>query len=210
MNYEFVGECGQKILNGDYMANIKDSEFQSDLQNIFENGKNKKDNKNSGISPFKIGIFIFLIALTWLFIILFYISYINYSRKYHKVLNNINYELKSDISRLNKIKTNLVFFKKVSKNQVNVSYILYLLSIHRFGRTYIKSLAVHNGRVNISVFSLENSFSRSLNLINDYILYLNIYDLQMHTRRFKITSIAENRIGKNKVVIGGLVSERYN
>lgn len=191
------------------MAYIKDSNFNSGLQKIFGDGENKKNKKDSEISPFKLGIFIFLIALTWFFIILLYTSYINYSRKYDKVLGNLNYELKSDISRLNKINTNLVFFKKVSKNQVNVSYLLYLLSVHRFGGTYIKSLAVNNGRVNISVFSLENGFARSLNLMNDYSLYLNIYGLQMHTGKFRITSIIEKGAGENSRVIGGLTSGRF-
>jgi hypothetical protein len=191
------------------MADVNDPNFQADLQNIFGDGENKKNKKDSGINSFKLAVFIFLIALTWLFIILFYASYVNYSRKYNKVLNNVNYELKSDISRLNKINTNLAFFKKVSKNQVNVSYVLYLLSIHRFGWTYIKSLAVNNGRVNISVFSLENGFARSLNLMNDYILYLNIYGLQMHTGRFRIASIIENRTGRNRGVTGGLASGRF-
>ncbi|MHB8232955.1 MAG: hypothetical protein ACYDDB_08665 [bacterium] len=191
------------------MADLKDFNFQSDFQNISGDGENKKNKKDSGINSFKLAVFIFLIALTWLFIILFYESYINYSRKYNKALSNVNYELKSDISRLNKINTNLVFFKKVSKDQVNVSYILYLLSVHRFGGTYIKSLAVNNGRVNISVFSLENGFAKSLNLMNDYVLYLNIYGLQMHTGMFRITSIVENRTGKNRGVIGGLASGRF-
>ncbi|MHB1661696.1 MAG: hypothetical protein ACYCSQ_03580 [bacterium] len=191
------------------MADFKDSNFQSDLQNIFGDGENKKNKKDSRIISFKLAIFIFLIALTWLFIILFYASYINYYRKYNKVLNNVNYELKSDISRLNKINTNLIFFKRVSKNQVNVSYMLYLLSLHRFGETYIKSLAVNGGRVKISVFSLESGFARSLNIMNDYILYLNIYGLQMHTGKFRITSIVEKKIGENRGVIGGLASGRF-
>ncbi len=179
------------------MADIKEPDFHSDLEKI--------------LGPFfKLGVFIFLIALAWLIIIFLYVSYINYSSKYDKVLNNLNFKLKNDISRLDKIKTNLIFFRKVAKNQVNVSYLLYLLSLRRFGATYIKSFSVNKGRVNISVFSLERSFTKSLNLMNDYVLYLNIYDLQMHTGRFAITSIAEKRIGKTSDIIGGLSSGRFN
>ena len=107
-------------------------------------------------------------------------------------------------------KTNLIFFKKVSRNQVNISYILYLLSIRRFGRTYIKSLAVDNGRVKVSVSSLESGFARSLNLMNDYVLYLNIYGMQMHTGKFRIASLTEKGTKKNAGAAGVLASERFN
>jgi hypothetical protein len=187
--------------------NINEPDFHSDLEKILGSGGSKKD---FGLSPFfKPGVFIFLTALAWLIIISLYASYINYYNKYDKVLNNLNFKLKTDTAKLNKIKTNLVFFRKVARNQVNVSYLLYLLSLRRFGDTYIKSLSVNNGRVNISVFSLENGFARSLNLMNDYTLYLNIYGLQMHTGRFRIASIIEKEKGKNRSIIGGISSGRF-
>ena len=185
----------------------KEPDFHADLEKILESGGNKKD---FALNPFfKLGVFIFLIVLSWSIIVFLYVSYINYSNKYDKVLNNLNFELKSDITRLRKIKTNLVFFKKVAKNQVNVSYILYLLSLHRFGETGIKSMSVNKGRVDISVFSLEKSFEKSLNLMNDYVLYLNIYGMQMHTGNFGITSIGEKNEGKTSRIIGVLSSGKF-
>lgn len=189
------------------MADIKEPDFHADLEKIFGSGGNKKGFELNLF--FKLGVFIFLIALSWSIIVFLCVSYINYSNKYDKVLNNLNFQLKSDITRLKKIKTNLVFFRKVAKNQVNVSYILYLLSIHRFGETGIKSLSVNKGRVDISVFSLERSFAKSLNLINDYVLYLNIYGLQTHTGMFGITSIEEKSGGKISRIIGVLSSGRF-
>jgi len=166
--------------------------------------------KNFILNPyFKIGIFLFLTILSWSIIVFLYISYINYSNRYDKVLNNLNFELKSDITRLKKIKTNLVFFRQVAKNQVNVSYILYLLSLHRFGETGLKSMSVNKGRVYISVFSLEKSFEKSLNLMNDYVLYLNIYGMQTHAGRFSITSIGEKNTGKTSRIIGELSSGKF-
>ena len=189
------------------MADIKEPDFHTDLEKILGSGGNKKGFE---LNPFfKLGVFIFLIALSWSIIVFLCVSYINYSNKYDKVLNNLNFQLKSDITRLKKIKTNLVFFRKVAKNQVNVSYILYLLSIHRFGETDIKSLSVNKGRVDISVFSLERSFAKSLNLMNDYVLYLNIYGLQTHTGRFGITSIEEKNGGKISRIIGVISSGRF-
>ena len=189
------------------MADIKEPDFHTDLEKILGSGGNKKDFELN--SFFKLGVFIFLIVLSWSIIVFLYVSYINYSNKYDKVLNNLNFQLKSDMARLKKIKTNLVFFRKVAKNQVNVSYILYLLSIHRFGETDIKSLSVNKGRVDISVFSLERSFAKSLNLMNDYVLYLNVYGLQTHTGRFGITSIEEKSGGKISRIIGVLSSGRF-
>ena len=189
------------------MADIKEPDFHTDLEKILGSGGNKKDFELN--SFFKLGVFIFLIVLSWSIIVFLYVSYINYSNKYDKVLNNLNFQLKSDMARLKKIKTNLVFFRKVAKNQVNVSYILYLLSIHRFGETDIKSLSVNKGRVDISVFSLERSFAKSLNLMNDYVLYLNVYGLQTHTGRFGITSIEEKNGGKISRIIGVLSSGRF-
>ncbi len=190
------------------MADIKEPDFHSDLEKILGSGLNKKDFRSNYFV--KLGIFIFLIVVSWSIIIFLYASYINYFNKYDKILNNLNFQLKSDITKSNKIKTNLVFFRKVAKNQVNVSYLLYLLSIRRFGKTGIKSFSVNKGRVNISVFSMEKSFTRSLNLMNDYVLYLNIYCLQMHTGRFRITSVNENKSGKSSGDIWGLSSGRFD
>jgi hypothetical protein len=194
------------------MTESKDFDFHPDLKGIFGkngNDENKKNKKNWDENIFKLALFILLIGLTWLLIILIYISYIDYSRKYDNVLNNINHKLKADNLKLDKINTNLIFFKKVNRNQVNVSYILYLLSMRRFGRTYIKSISANNGQVNISIFSLERGFARSLNLMNDYKLYLNIYGLQMHTGRFRITYISENSSRKKIGIAGRISSVRF-
>ncbi len=188
------------------MAEIKGSDFDSDLQKIF--GYDDRGRKN-GINPSVMVLLVFLIVATWFFISLYYLSYINYSKKYDIVLNNLNYKLKNDMSRLDRIKTNLTFFKSVNKNQVNVSYILYLLSLHRFGKSYVRSLAVNDGRVNVSIFSLENSFRKNLGIIRDYALYLNIYDLRMHTGKFGIASLIKEKVGKENGVAGTIVSSRF-
>ncbi len=192
------------------MSKLKDMEFhsESDLRETLDGGTKKggRGKKTDRLMLFGI---IFLIALIWSVMIFYYVSYVNYSNKYYNVLININRRLKNDASRLNRVKTNLIFFKKVSRSQVNVSYILYLLSIRRFGRTYIKSLTVDNGRVKVSVFSSESGFLRSLNLMNDYVLYLNIYGLRMRTGKFRIVSLTEKGTKKNDGAAGVLASSRF-
>ncbi len=190
------------------MAGIKEADFHADLEKILGSGLNKNGFKSNYF--LKLGFLLFLIVLSWSIIIFLYASYINYFNKYDKVLNNLNFQLKGDISRFNKIKTNLVFFRNVAKNQVNVSYLLYLLSVRRFGDTAIKSMSVNKGRVNISIFSLEKSFAKNLNLMNDYALYLNIYGLNTHTGRFAISSFNGNNSIKNAQTLWGLSSGRFN
>ncbi|MFW0883754.1 hypothetical protein ACMCNP_01645 [Candidatus Acidulodesulfobacterium sp. H_13] len=188
------------------MTEIKGSDFHSDLQKIF--GYDDRRNGN-GINPLVMVLLVFLIVATWFFISLYYLSYINYSKKYNIVLDNLSYKLKNDMSRSDRIKTNLTFFKSVNKNQVNVSYVLYLLSLHRFGKSYVRSLTVNDGRIDISIFSLENSFRKNLGIMRDYALYLNIYDLRMHTGRFGIASLIEEKTGKKSGVVGTITSSRF-
>ncbi|HEC24958.1 MAG TPA: hypothetical protein ENI54_02945 [bacterium] len=190
------------------MTEIKGSDFYSDLQKIFGyDGRGRRNGK--GINLSVIVLLVFLIVATWFFISLYYLSYINYSKKYNIVLNNLNYKLKNDISRLDRIKTNLTFFKSINKNQVNVSYILHLLSLHRFGKSYIKSLAVNDGRVDVSIFSLENSFRKNLGIMRDYALYLNLYDLRMHTGRFGIASLIKEKAEGKSGFVGTITSNRF-
>ena len=185
------------------MDEMSNSSFHSDFDKIFESGRNKN---NLELNPyFKIGVFVFLILFLWTLIIYLYVSYINRTSKYEKALENINYKLKNDSLKLKKLNSNLIFFRKVAENQVNVSYILYLLSLHRFGESRIKSLSVNKGKVDISVFSLEKGFARTLNLMNDYVIYLNIYDMKMHTGRFYLNALKS----KNKEIIGVLSSKRF-
>ncbi|MGC8554077.1 MAG: hypothetical protein ACP5NA_01080 [Candidatus Acidulodesulfobacterium sp.] len=185
------------------MNEINGSDFHSDFDKIFESGRNKN---NLELNPyFKIGVFVFLIIVLWMFIIYLYVSYVSRTSKYEKALENINYKLKNDSIKLKKLNDNLIFFKKVAENQVNVSYILYLLSLHRFGESGIRSISVNKGKVGISVFLLEKGFARSLNLMNDYAIYLNIYDMKMHTGRFYLNAIKS----KNKETIGVLSSKRF-
>ena len=185
------------------MDEMNGSDFHADFDKIFESGRNKN---NLELNPyFKIGVFVVLILFLWTLIIYLYVSYINRTSKYEKALENINYKLKNDSLRLKRLDANLIFFKKVAENQVNVSYILYLMSLHRFGESEIRTLSVNKGKVGISVFSLEKGFTRSLNLMNDYVIYLNIYDMKMHTGRFYLNALKS----KNKEIIGVLSSKRF-
>ena len=185
------------------MDEMNGSDFHADFDKIFESGRNKN---NLELNPyFKIGVFVVLILFLWTLIIYLYVSYINRTSKYEKALENINYKLKNDSLRLKRLDANLIFFKKVAENQVNVSYILYLLSLHRFGESRIKSLSVNKGKVGVSVFSFEKGFARTLNLINDYVIYLNIYDMKMHTGKFYLNALKI----KNKEIIGVLSSKRF-
>ena len=98
------------------MDEMSNSGFQSDFDKILE------------LNPyFKIGVFVFLILFLWTLIIYMYVSYVNKTTKYDDVLKSINYKLKNDSIRLKRLNSNLIFFRKVAENQVNVSYILYLL-----------------------------------------------------------------------------------
>ena len=62
------------------MADIKEPDFHADLEKILGSGGNKKGFE---LNPFfKLGVFIFLIALSWSIIVFLCVSYINYSNKY--------------------------------------------------------------------------------------------------------------------------------
>jgi hypothetical protein len=139
----------------------------------------------------------------------YYLSYVNSSKKYNGILSRLSLNLKGDTLRYNKVKTNLIFFKQVNKNQVNISNLLYLLSIHRFGLTYVQSITVRDGHIYIGMMSSGRRFLKGLRLMRDYAVYLNIYSLQMHTGSFKITSLIETKTKSNKGVLGVLTSGRY-
>ena len=188
---------------------------ESDLHKLFKDDKNIPFNKNTNkkkwdaLNLFVIVLLITLIVITWLSMYFYYLSYVNSSKKYNGILSRLSLNLKGDILRYNKVKTNLIFFKQVNKNQVNISNLLYLLSTHRFGLTYVQSITVRNGHIYIWMMSSGRRFLKSLRLMRDYAVYLSIYSLQMHTGSFKITSLIETKTKSNKGVLGALTSGGY-
>ena len=188
---------------------------ESDLHKLFKDDRNIPFNKNTNkkerdaLSLFIIILLITLIVITWLSMYFYYLSYVNSSKKYNGILSRLSLNLKGDTLRYNKVKTNLIFFKQVNKNQVNISNLLYLLSIHRFGLTYVQSITVRDGHIYIGMMSSGRRFLKGLRLMRDYAVYLNIYSLQMHTGSFKITSLIETKTKSNKGVLGVLTSGRY-
>ncbi len=188
---------------------------ESDLHKLFKDDKNIPFNKNTNKKrdTLNLSIIILLIALiviTWFLMYLYYLSYVNSSKKYNGILSTLSLNLKGDILRYNKIKTDLIFFKQVNKNQVNISNLLYLLSLHRFGSTYVKSVKVRDGHVFISIMSLDKGFIKGLRLMRNYAVYLSIYSLQMHTGSFKIASLFETKMKGNKGIVGILKSDKFN
>ncbi len=188
---------------------------ESDLHKLFKDDRNIPFNKNTNkkerdaLNLFVIILLITLIVITWLSVYFYYLSYVNSSKKYNGILSRLSLNLKGDTLRYNKVKTNLIFFKQVNKNQVNISNLLYLLSIHRFGLTYVQSITVRDGHIYIGMMSSGRRFLKGLRLMRDYAVYLNIYSLQMHTGSFKITSLIETKTKSNKGVLGVLTSGRY-
>ena len=188
---------------------------ESDLHKLFKDDKNIPFSKNTNkkerdaLNLFVIILLITLIVITWLSMYFYYLSYVNSSKKYNGILSRLSLNLKGDTLRYNKVKTNLIFFKQVNKNQVNVSNLLYLLSIHRFGLTYVQSITVRDGHIYIWMMSSGRRFLKSLRLMRDYAVYLSIYSLQMHTGSFKITSLIETKTKSNKGVLGVLTSGGY-
>ncbi len=188
---------------------------ESDLHKLFKDDKNIPFNKNTNkkerdaLNLFVIILLITLIVITWLSMYFYYLSYVNSSKKYNGILSRLSLNLKGDTLRYNKVKTNLIFFKQVNKNQVNVSNLLYLLSMHRFGLTYVQSITIRDGHIYIWMMSSGRRFLKSLRLMRDYAVYLSIYSLQMHTGSFKITSLIETKTKSNKGVLGVLTSGGY-
>ena len=188
---------------------------ESDLHKLFKDDKNIPFNKNTNkkerdaLNLFVIILLITLIVITWLSMYFYYLSYVNSSKKYNGILSRLSLNLKGDTLRYNKVKTNLIFFKQVNKNQVNVSNLLYLLSMHRFGLTYVQSITVRDGHIYIWMMSSGRRFLKSLRLMRNYAVYLSIYSLQMHTGSFKITSLIETKTKSNKGVLGVLTSGGY-
>ena len=188
---------------------------ESDLHKLFKDDKNIPFNKNTNkkerdaLNLFVIILLTTLIVITWLSMYFYYLSYVNSSKKYNGILSRLSLNLKGDILRYNKVKTNLIFFKQVNKNQVNISNLLYLLSTHRFGLTHVQSITVRDGHIYIWMMSSGRRFLKGLHLMMDYAVYLNIYSLQMHTGSFKITSLIETKTKSNKGVLGVLTSGGY-
>ena len=188
---------------------------ESDLHKLFKDDKNIPFNKNTNkkerdaLNLFVIILLITLIVITWLSMYFYYLSYVNSSKKYNGILSRLSLNLKGDTLRYNKVKTNLIFFKQVNKNQVNVSNLLYLLSMHRFGLTYVQSITIRDGHIYIWMMSSGRRFLKSLRLMRNYAVYLSIYSLQMHTGSFKITSLIETKTKSNKGVLGVLTSGGY-
>ncbi|MDA8303772.1 MAG: hypothetical protein M0016_01225 [Deltaproteobacteria bacterium] len=188
----------------------------SDLHNLFKDdrdipfNKNKNTNKErDALNLFVIILLITLIVITWLSMYFYYLSYVNSSKKYNGILSRLSLNLKGDTLRYNKVKNNLIFFKQVNKYQINISNLLYLLSIHRFGLTYVKSIKVEGGHIYIWMMPSGGRFLKGLRLMGDYAAYLSIYSLQMHTGSFKITSLVETKTKSKKGVLGVLTSGRY-
>ncbi len=184
---------------------------ESDLHKLFKDDKNIPFNKNTNkkerdaLNLFVIILLITLIVITWLSMYFYYLSYVNSSRKYNDILGKLSLNLKKDASRYGNIKTNLIFFKQVNKNQVNVSNLLYLLSIHRFGLTYVQSITVRDGHVYVRMMSRNMGFLKGLRLMRDYAVYLSIYSLQMHTGSFRIASLIKTKTKKNTKGVSGIL-----
>lgn len=192
------------------MAEFNETDFHA----LFKGDNNAPLNKNkkralAGLNLFVLVPLMVLIIIAWFLMYLYYLSYVNSSVKYNNILNRETLNLKNDKLRYDKIKTDLKFLKTVNKNQVNVSNLLYILSLHRFGLTYVRSIKVNKGRVSIELMSLDDGYVKGLRSMSDYAVYLNIYSLQMHTGGFKITSLTDNSAKGNTGILGKIESGRY-
>lgn len=187
---------------------------ESDYHSLFKSEENvpfnkKTDKKQGALNLFVVIALTILIIITWFSVYMCYLSYENSSKKSGDISRGLSLNLKTDTLRYNKIKTNLAFFKTVNKDQINISNLFYLLSLHRFGSTYVSFIKTDNGRIIVGIVSLNKQFLKSLRLVRDYAMYLNISDSQMHTNGFKITALAYAKAKKGKHILGVLTSNRY-
>ncbi len=186
----------------------------SDYQSLFKNNENdsfnkKIDQKRGTLNLLVVMALAMLIIITWFSIYLCYLSYINSTKKSGYISKGLSLNLKKDTLRYNKIKTNLAFFKTTDENQVNISNLFYLLSLHRLSSTYVSFIKADNGRISVGIVSLDKGYFKSLRLIRDYALYLNMYDSQMHTDGFKIVTLTNIKTKNGNYILGVLESGKY-
>ena len=170
-----------------------------DMDNSFKKINNTKINnnrKNKKQQKIIILVYIFVLIIIWF---AFFINYVTSNKiiaKYNKELSSLSIHIKNNSVFLDKLKNNLHFFKNIKYNQINISNLLYTVSIHKFPKSKLRSIIVKDGRVYLRLIIYKKNFLNSLNNLTGYKVYLNMNKNKIFTGRFKINYLI--RVGKDK------------
>ena len=155
-------------------------------------GKIKNKNHNKLI----ISAYLFILIVIWSAFFINYISNNNKIIRYNKELSLMNTAIDSDSALLKKLENNLLFFKNIKDNQVNIANLLYNISIHKFSAGKLTSVFIKSGKVYLKFIVYKNNFLDSLNNLMGYKAYLNMNKNKIFTGKFKIVSLIKT--GRNK------------
>lgn len=155
-------------------------------------GKIKNKNHNKLI----ISAYLFILIVIWSAFFINYISNNNKIIRYNKELSLMNTAIDSDSALLKKLENNLLFFKNIKDNQVNIANLLYNISIHKFSAGKLTSVLIKSGKVYLKFIVYKNNFLNSLNNLMGYKVYLNMNKNKIFTGKFKIVSLIKT--GRNK------------
>jgi hypothetical protein len=154
-------------------------------------GKIKNENHNKLL----ISVYLFVLIIIWSAFFINYISTNSKIIKYNKELSLMSIAINNDSTLLKKLKNNLLFFKNIKTNQVNIANLLYSISIHKFPAGKLTSVIIKSGKVYLKFAVYKNNFLNSLNNLMGYKVYLNMNKNKIFTGRFKIVSLVKT--GKN-------------
>ncbi|MHB8281601.1 MAG: hypothetical protein ACYDDE_02210 [bacterium] len=170
-----------------------------DTDNFFKKINNTKINnnrKNKNQQKIIILGYIFILIAIWFALFINYAASSKIISKYNKELSLLSINIKNNSVFLDKLKNNLHFFKNIKYNQINISNLLYAVSIHKFPKSKLISIIVKDGKVYLRLIVYKKNFLNSLNNLTGYKVYLNMNKNKIFTGRFKIDYLI--RVGKNK------------
>ena len=192
-----------KNIKMDDFHKIIDDTYDFDESDLFDknssfgkisSGGGKIKNKNH--NKLLILAYLFALIIIWSAFFINYVSDSNKISQYNKELSIISSSIKKNSALLEKLKSNLFFFKNIKNNQVNIANLLYNISIHKFSAGKLTSVLIKSGKVYLKFIVYKNNFLNSLNNLMGYKVYLNMNRNEIFTGRFKIVSLV--KAGKNQ------------
>ncbi|MHB1680656.1 MAG: hypothetical protein ACYCTB_09160 [bacterium] len=192
---DFKNDDFHKIIDDTYGDDV-DMLNKSNYFNEINNNKINNNRKNKNQQKIIILVYIFVLIVIWF---AFFINYVASNKiivKYNKELSLLSINIKNNSVFLDKLKNNLHFFKNIKYNQINISNLLYAVSIHKFPKSKLRSIIVKDGKVYLRLIVYKNNFLNSLNSLISYKFYLNMNKNKIFAGRFKIDYLI--RVGKNK------------
>ncbi len=197
---DFKNDDFHKIIDDTYgnddIDMLNDMLNKNDYFNEINNNEINNNRKNKNQYKIIILLYIFVLIVIWFAFFINYAAGAKIIAKYNKELSLLSINIKNNSVFLDKLKNNLHFFKNIKYNQINISNLLYAISIHKFPKSKLSSIIVKDGKVYLQLIVYKKNFLNSLNNLMSYKVYLNMNKNKIFTGRFKIDYLI--RVGKNK------------